>query len=318
MKLAGFLVAGILLTHFLYGSSVEEGGVVATISVSSGNFERNGIPFPVLKETAAGLWNDYAKPSAINRESEIPSDKRGKWDNRTGEIKGKNLLLFTKVGEGGFVHESIPATIEAFRKLSYVHGFTIDVTDDPSVFNDENLQGYHAVVFANSNNDVFIEENQKRSFMSYVQAGGGVVGIHIAVGTERDWPWFKRMIGATFDRHPPYQKFNVIVVDDKHPSAGHLPRLWTIDDEPYYLKEYNSGVRVILAHDLSSINDNQDKPVVFGNEYPSSWCNTFDGGRQWYTGYGHSGEIYADPLFMQHILGGIEWVIADGLPDYDR
>ena len=43
--------------------------------------------------------------------------------------------------------------------------------------------------------------------------------------------------------------------------------------------------------------------------FPSVWCHEFDGGRQWYTALGHSAAKYSDPVFMQHILGGIEWVV---------
>ncbi len=245
------------------------------------------------------------------------SGKR-KWDNRTGQIEGTNILVYTKVGEDGFYHRSIPASVEALQKLADDNGFNIKVSDDPGLFHDENLKQYHALVFANTNNDVFTTDQQRVALKRYVQAGGGFVGIHIALGTERNWDWYKRMIGGTFDRHPPYQEFSVIVRDSDHPSTRDLPNPWIITDEPYYIKEYNPDVRVLMAHDLSTIEDSRPRPEIFGNEYPSVWCNTFDGGRQWYTGYGHDDHIFGDPLFMQHILGGIKWVIADGLPDYRR
>jgi type 1 glutamine amidotransferase len=269
--------------------------------------------------TATSLWNDYANPPMIKfNQSSSSTAKNSKWDNRTGKVEGINLLVFTRVGDGGFIHKSLPASNKAFEKLAEQNGINLDISEDPAVFTDENLKNYHAIVFANTNTDVFDTPEQKLSFKRYVQAGGGFAGIHIAVGTERNWPWYKKMIGATFDRHPPYQEFSVRVIDADHPSAMHLPEIWEIKDEPYYVKEYNPEVRVILSHDLSTIEDNQDKPEIFGNLYPSVWCSTFDGGRQWYTGYGHDDHIYSDPDFMRHILGGIKWVIADGLPDYSK
>lgn len=246
------------------------------------------------------------------------SARETKWDNRTAEIKGANILVYTKVGNDGFIHNSIPASVDALKRLGEKNGFNVDVSDDPTLFKEDNLKDYHALIFANTNNDVFSTDEQRIALKRYVQAGGGFVGIHIALGTERNWDWYKRMIGATFDRHPPYQQFNVIIIDDSHPSTRHLPDPWNIKDEPYYVKEYNPEVRVLMSHDLSTIEDNVPKPEIFGNEYPSVWCNTFDGGRQWYTGYGHNGHIYKDSLFMQHILGGIKWVAADGLPDYQK
>ena len=269
------------------------------------------------REKAAMLWNDFSSPPVITLEkpSAFPLVP-GKWDNRTGKIEGTRLLVYTKVGDDGFVHTSIPAGVRALEKLAREKGFAIDVTRDPSVFNDENLKKYHAIVFNNTNNDVFDNDDQRLAFMRYVQAGGGFVGIHIAIGTERNWKWYKQMSGATFDRHPRYQEMNVNIRDPLHPSARHLPDPWTIKDEPYFLKEYNPDVRVIMTHDLATIEDDREKPEIFGNDYPSVWCNTFDGGRQWYTAYGHDDHIFEDELFIGHILGGIKWVIADGLPDY--
>lgn len=270
----------------------------------------------VDKEKAAILWDDFANPPVINIEKYSTYEGRGKWDNRTGEIEGSRILMFTRVGDGGFYHKSIPASVEAMKDLAEKNNFIIDVTDDPSVFNDENLKGYHALVFANTNNDVFDDDRQREALKRYVRSGGGFVGIHIAIGTERGWDWYKQMTGATFDRHPPYQEFNVNIRDKTHPSSRHLPDPWTIIDEPYFVKEYNPDVRVIMTHDMSTIEDRREKPEIFGNYYPSVWCSTFDGGRQWITSYGHDDHIFKDEMFMQHILGGIKWVIADGLPVY--
>jgi type 1 glutamine amidotransferase len=35
----------------------------------------------------------------------------------------------------------------------------------------------------------------------------------------------------------------------------------------------------------------------------------FDGGRAFYTGLGHTDESFADPLFLQHIWGGIVYAM---------
>ena len=34
---------------------------------------------------------------------------------------------------------------------------------------------------------------------------------------------------------------------------------------------------------------------------------TFEGGRAWYTAGGHTAESYREPLFLQHLLGGIQY-----------
>ncbi|RZM20462.1 MAG: ThuA domain-containing protein, partial [Pedobacter sp.] len=37
----------------------------------------------------------------------------------------------------------------------------------------------------------------------------------------------------------------------------------------------------------------------------------FDGGRAFYTELGHVEESYQDPLYLNHLLGGIKYAIGD-------
>lgn len=41
-------------------------------------------------------------------------------------------------------------------------------------------------------------------------------------------------------------------------------------------------------------------------DHPIAWCQTFDGGRPG-TPLGHPIELYANPLFTEHLLGGNGW-----------
>ncbi len=142
------------------------------------------------------------------------------------------LLVYTKNG-AGYVHDNIPASIEAIRALAAEHRFAVDVSDDPGVFTDDNLKKYHAVVFSNTNNVVFDTDAQRVALMRYVQAGGGFVAIHSASGTERTWTWFHGLLGGTFSRHAPIQAFGVRILDRTHPSVSHLGERWERDDECY-------------------------------------------------------------------------------------
>ena len=239
-----------------------------------------------------------------------------KWDNKQTNLKGKRILLYTRNGKG-YVHDNIPASIGAICKVGKEQGFTVDTTTNPAVFSDENLRNYNAVIFSNTNNDVFDTEAQRIAFMRYIQAGGGFVGIHSACGTERNWTWFKQMLGGTFSFHPPFQEFIVYVVDKEHPSTKNLPDPWVVNDELYFTKELNPTVRVLMVSDFSMIEDKRPMPDTFGKVFPSVWCNSYDGGRQWYTALGHDKTDYQKPLFIQHILGGLQWVAAENL-DYKK
>lgn len=234
-----------------------------------------------------------------------------KWDNKTAELKGKKILVFTKNGEG-YVHDNLEANVNMFMKLGEQYGFKVDSTSNSAIFSTAGLLQYDAVVFANTNNKVFENEKEKEGLIHFNRQGKGIIGIHIACGTEREWDWFKQMIGGTFDYHPPFQKFNVRIVDNGHPSTTAIPSVWEVEDELYILKEMNPTVRVLMVSDFSSPGFNHSRPMsnTFGTAFPSVWCNEFDGGRQWYTTLGHKKENYSDPLFISHVVGGLQWVLV--------
>ena len=47
---------------------------------------------------------------------------------------------------------------------------------------------------------------------------------------------------------------------------------------------------------------------AMGEDHPISWCKPYDGGRAWITAMGHFGAHYSEPAFMNHFVGGIEYV----------
>lgn len=237
------------------------------------------------------------------------SSQKIKWDK-------VQILFYTKNGKG-FVHDNIPNSITAIKELSGEYGFKVDATEDPSVFSDENLKKYDVIVFSNTNNDVFDSDNQKVAFMRYIQAGGGFVGIHSASGTERNWTWFKQLLGATFYWHDNFQPFDVNILDHKHPSVSHLPEKWvrSAGDEFYYLKQMAVNLHVIAVNDATTLKGENPKRLdTFGSVFPSVWCHEFDGGRSWYTSLGHGKEDYFDPVFRKHLMGGIQWAIGKQKP----
>lgn len=237
------------------------------------------------------------------------------------KLKGKHILVFTKNGKG-YMHENIPASIAAFQKMGKESDFTVDTTTNPALFTEDNLKKYDAIIFSNTNNDVFDTEEQKVAFMRYIQAGGSFMGIHSASGTERNWKWFKLMLGATFLRHPPFQPFTVHILDHKHEATKNLPSQWDTKDEFYLFKEINPSVNVLAFSDISVIKEdnsgNNIKPEVFGNRYPSVWCHEFDGGRVFYTALGHDKNDYSNPAYLAHIVEGLKWLTAKASRDYKK
>jgi type 1 glutamine amidotransferase len=231
--------------------------------------------------------------------------------------KKVKVLVYTKNGKG-YVHDNIPSAVAAIQKLGKQHGFIVDTSANPAVMTEQNLKQYTMLIFPSTNNDVFDIDAQRLAFRRYIQAGGGFVGIHSVTGTERNWKWFKMMMGGSFAWHAKFQKFTIRVIDPAHPSIQGLPKVWEKEDEFYFAKELYPGTKIILVNDVSTLNtaDTTQKNLImkhagtFAELYPACWTNDFDGGHTWFTTLGHHKQDYSDPTYVQHILQGIRYVAS--------
>jgi type 1 glutamine amidotransferase len=209
------------------------------------------------------------------------------------------VLVFSKTA--GFRHSSIPNGIAAVQQLGAANGFSVTATEDAAQFTTANLAQYQAVVFLSTTGDV-LDASQQTAFQSYVEGGGGWVGVHAAADTEYDWPWYGTLLGgAWFSSHPAIQQANVRIQDPANPSVSHLPATWTRTDEWYnYRADPRANVHVIATLDESSYSGG-----TMGTDHPITWCRQVGNGRAWYTGLGHTEESYADSNYTRMLLGGI-------------
>ena len=227
-------------------------------------------------------------------------------------LKKMHVLVYSKNGKG-YVHDNIPSAVACIQLLGKTHGFKVDTSSEPAIFTREILEQYDFLIFTSTNNDVFDTDAQRLTFRQYIEAGGGFVGIHSVVGTERNWHWFKQFMGCTFAWHALFQKYTVRIIDKQHPSVKGLPTQWIREDECYFEKEMYPGIHTFLGQDVSTLKpDDRIKQNMgsFADYYPAAWHNFFDGGVAWITTLGHDKKDYSEPIYVQHILQGIEFVAA--------
>ncbi|HEY0638501.1 MAG TPA: ThuA domain-containing protein [Pseudonocardiaceae bacterium] len=211
-----------------------------------------------------------------------------------------SVLVFSRTA--GFRHDSIPAGITAVQQLGAANNFAVETTENPAAFTDANLARFRAVVFLSTTGDV-LDGTQQAAFERYIRAGGGFAGIHAASDTEYSWPWYGQLVGSYFNSHPANQTATVKVEDPAHPSTAGLPQRWSRFDEWYNFRSNPRG----QVHVLASLDETTYSPGAgaMGHDHPIAWCRTFDGGRSWYTGGGHTAESFSDTAFRNHLLGGI-------------
>ena len=222
----------------------------------------------------------------------------------TNAFESPRVLLFSETRD--FRHDSTEDALVALEELAISAGMQTDrANDSAGVFTDTNLAGYDAVVWVMTSVDV-LDNDEQTAFENYTRSGGGYAGIHAASFTEFEWPWYGRLVGAYFDRHPEIQEATQDVEDSTHPSTTHLGLRWTRVDEWYdYRTNPREQVNVLLTLDESSYTGGG-----MGDDHPSAWYHDFDGGRSWYTGGGHTSESYTEEDFRLHLLGGLRYAVG--------
>jgi type 1 glutamine amidotransferase len=225
----------------------------------------------------------------------------------------------------GFRHSHIDDTTLAVTKLGQENGFTVDVWDPRQTARTlattpfttaEDLSRYATIIFASpvdGTNDRdplrprLLNDVELSAFQGYIRGGGGFVGLHAATDTMHAVPWYSALTGggARFSGHPAQQTATMRVESPIHPSTAMLPAEWVRFDEWYnFTTNPREDVHVLITLDESTYNPGGG---AMGADHPLAWCQNFEGARSWYEGAGHIDENYTDPLFLAHILGGIEW-----------
>ncbi|AOW90006.1 ThuA domain-containing protein [Streptomyces olivaceus] len=213
---------------------------------------------------------------------------------------GKKVLVFSKTA--GFRHDSIPEGIAALKELGTPAGIQVTATEEAGQFTTNNLAKYDAVAFLSTTGDV-LNADQQTAFENYIKNGGGYMGIHAAADTEYDWEFYGGLVGAYFDSHPAIQQATVRVEDHDHPATAHLDDAWERTDELY---NYRTNPRE-QAKVLATLDETTYEGGTMKGDHPIAWCQSYGGGRSFYTGLGHTKESYADESFRGHLLGGMQY-----------
>ena len=306
---------------------VSSGGPGGTIEVRTGSVTgpllgtmtvANTGGWETFLDVTANLSNAPAGSSTLYFVFKGPSGQGNLFDldaftfDTTQSTDAHQVLVFSKTA--GFRHDAIPAGIEAVRSLGAANGFSVTATEDSTVFTASNLAQYEAVVFMSTTGDV-LNDAQQSALQSYIDGGGGYVGVHAAADTEYDWPYYGQLVGAWFKSHPAIQQATVKNEDLTNPATSHLGATWVRTDEWY---NYRTNPRSTV-HVLQSLDEGSYTGGEMSGDHPITWCHPQGQGRSFYTGLGHTIESYSDPPFRTLLLGAIRYATgaatADCTPD---
>ncbi len=173
---------------------------------------------------------------------------------------------------------------------------------------DEALKNYDAVFFYTTG-ELPLTEAQKSDLLSFIRKGKGFGGSHCATDTFYKWKDYGELIGGYFDGHPWHQKIRVIVEDKKHPATKHLGDSFEITDEIYQFRAPYSRdkLQVLMKLDMASVTKAGKRA---DKDNALAWIHPFGKGHVFYTALGHREEVWNDPRFQQHVIGGLRYMFG--------
>lgn len=230
------------------------------------------------------------------------------------DIKRPAILVFSKTN--GFRHkEAIPAANATLAALAKEKGWGIFQTENAATFRPDILARFDAVVFNNVSGDVFTPD-QRAAFQSFVDNGGGYVGIHAAGDdSHKAWGWYAdKVIGTRFIGHPMFPQFQKAVIrieDHTHPATAQLGASWARTDEWYSFDRSprRPGIAILATLDEASYSPKGlfGSDIAMGKDHPIVWTRCVGKGRALYSALGHTAESFAEPQHRQLLAGAVAW-----------
>lgn len=238
-----------------------------------------------------------------------------------GADNAARVLVFSKTNS--FRHkDGIPGAKALFNEIAIRRDWAVYHSENGALFDAEHLARFDVVVFSNASGDV-MSEDQERAFQTWLEAGGGWIGIHSAGDkSHREWEWYQdTLIGGLFTAHimdPQTQEARVVVEDGDHPATRDLPAEFMHAEEWY---SWDASAREKGFHVLLTVDESSYTPFARGfgaemdlrmGDHPVVWARCVGKGRALYSAMGHWADAYANPAHAKLLENAIEWTAGVG------
>jgi len=256
--------------------------------------------------------------------------------------KPRKVLVLGRAA--GYVHSSIPLAAKTIEAMGAKTGaWTATTTYDAADINTANLAQYDAIFLASTTgcflddaNDAAATAARRAAFMAFVRGGKGIAGIHAASDSyhgaqcaqpmasagEPLWPELNRMIGGYFKFHWNNPQLITVKIDDPNSplTKSFGKESFEHIDEFYQFPPYSPYSRE-KQHILLSIDVPKSDRATAGRfcpectrpdqDYGLAWIRTYGKGRTYFTPLGHTVDMYTKPMWTQHLLAAIQYILGD-------
>ena len=212
-------------------------------------------------------------------------------------------------------------------------GLTIDFTDEVTLLNADNLQGYKllilfrdAMVWPNGYGGAQPAPNisvppvpevepvvvewmtleQGQAVKSFVEQGGSALLYHNVTYIAARNPTFREVLGAATEGHPPVRPFKVQITNPYHPITQGLSD-FVVTDEQHYLV-YDQAPEHLL---LRSVNEDGLTYQDLGTSCAAGWAYEYGQGRVCYLSPGHTIPALWNPTYVQIQQNAARWLLRE-------
>jgi len=184
---------------------------------------------------------------------------------------------WTVVNEGG---TGTKAEINLYENKDWAKGYDVVV---------------HNECFADTQDSSYIKKITSAHYK-----GVPAVVIHCAMHTYRsaktdDW---RQFLGVTSRRHDHQSRYPVKKTNPKHFILEGMPENWVGPKDELYIIEKVWPQTQVLA---TSVSERDAK------EHPVLWTNKYGKARVFGTTFGHSDEMFSDPVYLNAVARGLLW-----------
>ncbi len=203
------------------------------------------------------------------------------------------------------------------------------------------MKKYDTIIFANTTGELPLPDPQ--GFLDYIKAGHGFAAMHSGGDTFHTWatPYegkdkgaptpYVQMLGGEFETHHAQSENELNIRDPDFPAmkpvveAGKKGLQSSVDThkntmpiggtkwktfEETYIYKNNDPSKVHVLLDIDHYPNDQSPEANKPGQHLIAWSKMYGKGRIFYTALGHRDEMWRDPIYQQHILGGIKFALG--------
>ena len=222
--------------------------------------------------------------------------------------KSQQLNIVVVTGGHNFEAEPFFAMFDSFENVTYIESKQKEQTD---IFEDISNWNYDVIVLYNMNHN--ITDKQKRNFVKLLEDGVGVVALHHCIAAFRNWPEYKKIIGAKYylndsterertenGRVYPVSSYKYgidteIKIENKNHSVMKGLKDFTVNEETYKNCVYEDDNKILATNDHPT----GDRPIV--------WTRKYENAKVCYIRPGHDKNAYTHPAYRKLVSNAIKW-----------